>query len=294
MTQIDAFASALLGGLALLVGLAYLARVAFWGSARFDRVQQQGGSAFLHLELMQMGYWGMQPLAQLCTRLNLSANLISCVGCFIGVSAGFLVAQGRFGLAAAVSLAAALLDIVDGWVARATRTVSPSGKMLDSFLDRLVEFSLLAGAIFFYRQEPAFLFIALSALLGSFLVSYSTALAEIQRVEVPRGNMRRVERMTLLIVGLTLSPFSLLFEGESVAYPLAVALLTIALVGNFSAGHRMLVAILALQRGQRAITEASRRDSLSALPFGNTLEPGAGTFGPDMKPKSAAAPQRPW
>src|SRR5690606_4564010 len=87
--------------------------------------------------------------------------------------------------------------------------------------------------------------IALLALVAGFMVSYTTALAEIQKEELPRSSMKRPERLTYLILGVFLSPVSMrIFEAPSIypvklAYPTIAALCLIAWVGNASALKRI-------------------------------------------------------
>lgn len=227
-----------------LVAVAYSVRVLIRGRVRFDRVDQQGSSPFLSKSLMEMGYWGMQPLAQFAIKAKLSATAVSWISFCFGAAAGFCLADGHFGSAGLLATVAGILDAVDGMVARMTGTSSKSGKVLDSTLDRYVEFFFLGGLMIYYRQVPMVQVLTLLALFGSFMVSYSTALAEIHGIQIKGGSMRRPDRMVYMISGAILSSFTIpRFELESgypvpLGYPMVLAIAIIAVVANISAFER--------------------------------------------------------
>src|SRR6185437_2877167 len=134
---------------------------------------------------------------------------------------------------------------LDGMVARMTRVASDAGEVLDAAADRYVEFFFLAGLVIYYREIPGLMILALAALAGSFMVSYSTAKAEALRVEAPRGSMRRTERAVYLILGAALSPVTIpIFEtdriyGIAIGHPMVFALGLVAVLANLSAIERL-------------------------------------------------------
>ena len=67
-----------------------------------------------------------------------------------------------------------ILDGVDGELARAQIRTSRFGGYIDSILDRYVDGAFLAMLAYSALNEPVWYFIALLALLGSVMVSYST------------------------------------------------------------------------------------------------------------------------
>src|SRR5262249_41330929 len=116
------------------------------------------------------------------------------------------LAYGRFGLAALLAMVSSLCDALDGLVARANGTASDSGEVLDASVDRYVEFFFCGGLVFYSRHWPALMALVLCALLGSFMVSYSTAKAEALHIPPPRGAMRRPERAAYLTLGAAFTP----------------------------------------------------------------------------------------
>ena len=67
-----------------------------------------------------------------------------------------------------------ILDGVDGEIARASLRTSRLGGYIDSILDRYVDGSFLALLAYSTLREPLWYLVALLALLGSVMVSYST------------------------------------------------------------------------------------------------------------------------
>jgi phosphatidylglycerophosphate synthase len=130
-------------------------------------------------------------------------------------------------------------------VARLSGRASDAGEVLDAAVDRYVEFFFLAGLLIYYREIPELMILTMAALLGSFMVSYSSAKAEALQVAAPRGNMRRPERAFYLTLGAVLSPISIpWFEQNNllpihVGYPMVGAIAIVALFSNVSAGERL-------------------------------------------------------
>ena len=82
-----------------------------------------------------------------------------------------------------------------------TGVSSDAGEVLDAAVDRYVEFFFLGGLMIYYRDIAALLILTLFALVGSFMVSYSSAKAEALHVPAPKGSMRRPERAVYLTAG---------------------------------------------------------------------------------------------
>lgn len=221
-----------------VVGVAYVIRLTRTGRARHDRVDAEGDSAIVAKGAMEMFYWAAQPFAVGLARCGISANAVTWGSLAIGLGAGIALAMGHFGLGAALAVAAAVCDAVDGLIARHTRSASDSGEVLDAAVDRYVELAFLAGLAIHFRESIVWLSVTLAAIVGSFMVSYSTAKAEALHVTPPRGSMRRLERALLLIVGVALGPIVAFFR-DSQDIPILIALVLIATLANISAAVRL-------------------------------------------------------
>ncbi len=257
----DTLFSIMLLGLLALLGLSYGGRVLLKGRARFERVDRQGGSALLGKALMEMGYWGLQPVARLLVAVGVSANLVSATSLVFGLISGVCLAFGHFGSAAVIASVSFLMDALDGMIARVNGTSSDLGKLLDSALDRYVEFFFLAGLAIHYRGVPVLLGLVLLAIQGSFMVSYSTAKADALGVEPPRGNMRRSERAAYLTLGAALSPLTIPWLevhrdfGIALGHPMVLTVCLVAVLSNVSAVERL----YAVGKALRAREEERKR-----------------------------------
>ena len=228
-----------------LVALAYAARVFLKGPAHYHRIEKQGGSLLLSKEVMEGAYWFLQPLGKFLIFCRVSPNQVSWSSLLLGIVAGACLAFGHFGSGAVFATISALLDSLDGIVARNTGLASDAGEVLDAAVDRYAEFFFIGGLAVYYREIPILLILCLFAFMGAFMVSYSTAKAEALHIEVPKGNMRRPERSVYLILGAALCPVTIpYFESVrelpiAIGHPMIIALCLIAVLGNVSAVERL-------------------------------------------------------
>ena len=247
MMTLDLIYALVLLGVAALVASIYGVRVLTRGKADFERVNKQGGSALLSKEVMQGAYWSLQPIARLLIFLKITPNMISWTSFALAFAAGACLCVGHFGFGAVFATISAFLDALDGMVARLTGATSEAGEVLDSALDRYAEFFFLGGLAIYYREIPFLLGVTLLALMGSFMVSYSTAKAEALQVTAPRGSMRRPERAMCLTLGALFSPITIPFfeqvrpYGIAIGHPMVAAIGLVAVMSNVSAAERLWV-----------------------------------------------------
>src|SRR5215475_3877186 len=170
-------------------------------------------------------------------------NVLTFIGLLINVGAAYLFAQGKFFAAGLVVLGAALFDMVDGRVARATDRVTRFGGFFDSVLDRYSDLALFMGLLVYYASINRFLYIVLTAIVmtGSVMISYVRARAENQIAKCKVGFLERPERVVLIIIGA-------LFDR------MAAVLWVIAVLSNLTVVHRM---IYTWQECKRTETSAS-------------------------------------
>jgi CDP-diacylglycerol--glycerol-3-phosphate 3-phosphatidyltransferase len=193
---------------------------------------------------MQATYWAIDPVVRGLVRLGATPNAITSAALVFGIAAGVAVGAGWFGLACLLGTCSTISDILDGQVARVTRTGSNAGELLDAAVDRYTEFAFIAGFILYARESPVQVVIALAALLASFMISYASAKAEALQVSVPRGLMRRHERATYLTLAAGLTP--LLGPWLHAQWPvlptttlMVIGLGIVGLIGNLAALQRL-------------------------------------------------------
>src|SRR6476620_7902144 len=183
----------------------------------------------------------LSGIVRLLARLNPNPNLLSVIGLGINILAALLYGFGRFFLAGIVMIFANLFDLLDGRVARLTGRVTKFGAFLDSSLDRLSDMIVFLVIIILYSRDTQFhstLYAALTgaALIGSVMVSYSSARAESLIPKCDVGFLRRPERVVLLILGaLSTHPGSNNFFANRMP-----AVLWVLAVGSYwTFAHRM-------------------------------------------------------
>jgi len=152
------------------------------------------------------------------TRTRITPNALTAAGVMLCAAAAVLVLfEGRneilfYWLAAVVFVVGSLLDILDGALARAGGKATPFGAFIDSTTDRVSEgFMLTAIAWVLARNHhPAFVAVAVAAVAGSFLVSYTRARAEALGLRGDVGIGSRAERVVVITAGLVLAPWGVL------------------------------------------------------------------------------------
>jgi CDP-diacylglycerol--glycerol-3-phosphate 3-phosphatidyltransferase len=156
-------------------------------------------------------------------------NTLTFIGLLINIGAAVLLAAGQFRWAALVIIGAAIFDMVDGRVARATNQVTRFGAFFDSVLDRYSDLGLLMGLLVYYASINRNFYVVLTAIVmtASVMISYTRARSENVIPLCKVGFMERPERIVLLILGA-------LFDR------MAPVLWVIAVLGNLTVIHRMI------------------------------------------------------
>jgi CDP-diacylglycerol---glycerol-3-phosphate 3-phosphatidyltransferase len=151
-------------------------------------------------------------------RTRVTPNALTASGVTLCATASVLVLfEGRdellfYWLAAAVFVAGSLLDILDGALARAGGKTTPFGAYLDSTTDRVSEGFMLTAIAYVLatHHRPVFVAVAMAAVAGSFLVSYTRAKAEALGLRGDVGIGSRAERVVVITGGLVLAPWGVL------------------------------------------------------------------------------------
>jgi CDP-diacylglycerol--glycerol-3-phosphate 3-phosphatidyltransferase len=156
--------------------------------------------------LGRWAYWVSRPLLALALSARLSASAITAIGATTVLAAGAFAAAGEWGWAGFLLVLGSWCDLIDGEIARRTRTQAKAGAFLDSTLDRLSEIALFAGLAASLPDRAGVAF-AVAALASSLMVSYARARGEGLGVACPNFGMERPHRVVLLMFALLLAPF---------------------------------------------------------------------------------------
>jgi CDP-diacylglycerol---glycerol-3-phosphate 3-phosphatidyltransferase len=148
-------------------------------------------------------------------RTRITPNVLTTTGVSLCLAAAVLVPfedHGKrlfFWLAAGVFVVGSLLDILDGALARIGGKSTPFGAFIDSATDRVGEGAMLAAiALVFARHDRDWaVVVAVAAVVGSFLVSYTRARAEALGLRGDVGLGSRAERVVLITAGLVFAPW---------------------------------------------------------------------------------------
>ena len=149
-------------------------------------------------------------------RTGVTPNVLTTTGVSLCLVAAILVPFEDRGdkvlvywLAAAIFVIGSLLDILDGALARVGGKATPFGAFIDSTTDRVGEGAMLAAiALVFSRNgEDWAVVLAVAAVVGSFLVSYTRARAEALGLKGDVGLGSRAERVVLITAGLVFAPW---------------------------------------------------------------------------------------
>ena len=184
----------------------YTWRTARLGRAVHERLGAQPGSAMLPGWFVEAFYWALHAPGRALTQLRVDPDVITYISLALSLASLPFAATGRFAHAAACIVVGGGLDALDGMVARARNCASPAGAVLDSFVDRIADSAPYVGLVIFYHHSAIALSIPLAAMISSSLVSYARAKADIYRLKLPNGLMRRHERLVYLVVSLLVGP----------------------------------------------------------------------------------------
>jgi len=175
-------------------------------------------------------HWLTDPAVDLLARLGVTPNMLTAAGVAGNIGAGVLAANGNFLVAGIVVLAASSLDLLDGALARATGRATDFGSVFDAVMDRVSEAAVLFGLLVYFsdrgdRTEELLIFVAV---VGSILVSYVRARAEIVGLKMKDGLFTRAERVVVLAAGLMVDQAT-------------IALWILAALASFTAVQRLAI-----------------------------------------------------
>ncbi len=166
-----------------------------------------------------------KPIAKFLARFNVSPTSITFFATFVGLFSGYLIAINRIYEGVVVLFVSQIFDCVDGDLARLTNRVTRMGGFLDRVFDRFVDAAIVVGII---ALNPLKLWlIGVLAIVGSFGVSMSRAMAEAEGAVCKVGIGGRDTRLAIIMVGLLLKQYY-------------VTLIIVAVLGFITTAHRIM------------------------------------------------------
>jgi CDP-diacylglycerol--glycerol-3-phosphate 3-phosphatidyltransferase len=150
----------------------------------------------------------VKPVGDSLRRTGLTPDHLTVIGLLIGVGAAVAIGSGRLLLGLVLVILAALPDLLDGALAKASGASSQRGAFFDSTVDRITDAVLLGGiAWYLASEESAHMALLPFALMAvSSVISYQRAKAESLGLDARGGLMERAERIVLICLGLLIEP----------------------------------------------------------------------------------------
>jgi len=185
-----------------------------------------------------------QKTGEIFSKLGLTPNQYTLISLFFVLISFYFLINRNLILALIFFLISAILDFIDGAVARFTKKATKRGAYLDTISDRYIEGIILLGFLFlpltdFLLSAKIWIFLAF---FGSLMTTYSKAAAkekELVSEELKKGLLGRAERIILISLAILLGIFNLSW----LIYPIIV----LAIFSNITAIQRI---FLSLSPGQ--------------------------------------------
>ena len=146
----------------------------------------------------------VKPIGNGLRRTGLTPDHLTVVGMLVGVGAAVAIGSGRLRLGLVLVILAALPDLFDGALAKASGAASQRGAFFDSTVDRITDFVLMGGIAWYFASEesPHMAMLPFAVAAVSSVISYQRAKAESLGLDAKGGLMERAERIVLLCLGL--------------------------------------------------------------------------------------------
>jgi len=148
----------------------------------------------------------LRPIGKSLGRSGITPNMLTTLSFIVAIGAGTAYAIGSPILGALGLLSSGVVDMLDGAVARATKSASRFGAVYDHVLDRYAEFFALAGIGLGGFSDW---FWIIFSLFGMVMASFTRAKAEsvggLKHCTV--GIAERQEKLIILLIGSFLQPF---------------------------------------------------------------------------------------
>jgi CDP-diacylglycerol---glycerol-3-phosphate 3-phosphatidyltransferase len=197
---------------------------------------------------------GFDPLGRGLVRLGVSPDAVTLVGTAgVVVASIWLVGTGKLVAGTIVITLCALLDVLDGAMARARGHGTRFGAVFDSTMDRVADGAVFGALAWWLATSGQRLLaaIVLVCLVGGQVVSYVKARAEAAGFTCDVGVAERMERLILVGIGALLTGFG-------VDWGLGAAIWILAVLSVATAGQRIWHVRSQERLGQENRAEAAR------------------------------------
>ncbi len=172
----------------------------------------------------------MRPVGKGLGKSGITPNALTTISLVVAIGAGTAYAL-KFPVLGAVGLVVSgVVDMLDGAVARATKSASRFGAVYDHVLDRYVEFFVLAGiGLGGFSDWIWVLFCLFGMVMASFTRAKAESVGGLKQCTV--GIAERQEKLIILLIGSFLQPF--------VTGALMVAVIVVGVLSHITVVQRL-------------------------------------------------------
>ena len=151
----------------------------------------------------------VKPLGAALRATRLTPDHLTVIGLLVGAASAVAVGAGHLRIGLVLVILAAVPDLLDGALAKASNSSSQRGAFFDSTIDRITDALLLGGIAYYFAEteDPRLAVLPFAVSAVSALISYQRAKAESLGLDAKGGLMERAERIVVLCVGLFIEPW---------------------------------------------------------------------------------------
>lgn len=151
----------------------------------------------------------VRPLGAALRKTKMTPDHLTIIGLLVAALSAVAVGSGHLRWGLVLVILAALPDLLDGALAKASNTSSQRGAFFDSTVDRVTDALLLGGIAYYFAEtrDPRLAVLPFAVSAVSSVISYQRAKAESLGLDAKGGLMERAERIVVLCVGLFIEPW---------------------------------------------------------------------------------------
>jgi CDP-diacylglycerol--glycerol-3-phosphate 3-phosphatidyltransferase len=209
----------------------------------------------------------VKPIGDGLRKTGLSPDHLTIAGLVIAVAAAVCIAQGRLIGGLFLVIMAALPDLLDGALAKASNAASQRGAFFDSVIDRITDALLFIGVAWYLGDThgPHLAMLPVAIMATSSIISYERAKAESLGLQAKGGLMERAERVILLCLGLLFSSLLIPILWVMLALTVVTAVQRFVKVWQAAAVAPVVEAKREIRRSRRQSRRVARADRMAQV-----------------------------
>ncbi len=209
----------------------------------------------------------VKPIGDGLRRTGLTPDHLTIAGLVLAVAAAVVIGMGGLRGGFVLVVLAALPDLLDGALAKASNNASQRGAFFDSTVDRVTDALLLGGVAWHLAstESPHMTMLPFAIMATSSLISYQRAKAESLGLSAKGGLMERAERLILLCIGLLFDVILIPVLWLMLVLTMITAVQRFVKVWGQAAAAPIVLQRRAERRSRRQFRRADRAQRLAAL-----------------------------